>query len=67
MERVAHKVGEIFEYNNVKLQVFEHTRGDIFKCSSCYFITKRHPGCDKQRCSPSDRHDRKSVFFELIH
>ena len=64
MER---KIGEIFEYNNVKLQVFEHTRGDIFKCSLCYFITKRHPGCDKQRCSRSERHDRQSVIFKSIH
>ena len=67
MVKIAHKIGEIFEYNNVKLQVFEHARVYIFNCILCYFITKRHPGCNEQLCNPSVRHDRKSVFFKLIH
>lgn len=61
MERVEHKVGEIFEFNDVKLQVFEH--GDVFSCNECYF----RGNCDKQLCLRSERKDGKSVMFKLIH
>lgn len=64
MERVEHKVGEIFEYNNVKLQVSKNE--DEFTCRDCYFI---HKGieCDKQVCLRNERHDRQSVIFKSIH
>lgn len=62
MERVEHKIGEIFEYNNVKLQVIK----DEFTCRDCYFI---HKGidCDKQVCLRDERNDRQSVIFKPIH
>ena len=60
MER---KLGEVFEYNNVKLQVIEQKDG--FSCNDCYFINEGID-CDEQLCLRYDRHDRKSVIFKEI-
>ena len=61
---IEREIGEIFKYNDVKLQVFEH--GDAFKCNECYFV---HRGieCTKQLCLRNQRNDRQSVIFKLIH
>ena len=61
MER---KVGEIFEFKGVKLQVCEH--GDVFRCNECYFV---HRGieCTKQLFLSNQRNDRQSVICKLIH
>ena len=60
MER---KLGEVFEYNNVKLQVIENKDG--FSCNDCYFINEGID-CNGQLCLRCDRHDRKSVIFKEI-
>ena len=60
MER---KLGEVFEYNNVKLQVIEQKDG--FSCNDCYFINEGID-CDEQLCLRCDRDDRKSVIFKEI-
>lgn len=52
MER---KLGEVFEYNNVKLQVIEQKDG--FSCNDCYFINEGID-CNGQLCLRCDRHDR---------
>ena len=59
MER---KLGEVFEYNNVKLQVIEQKDG--FSCNDCYFLNGID--CNEQLCLRMDRHDRKSVIFKEI-
>lgn len=61
MER---KIGEIFKYNNVELQVIKNE--DEFTCRDCYFINKGIE-CDKQVCLRNERHDRQSVIFKPIH
>ena len=61
MER---KIGEVFEYNNVKLQV--NKNNDEFSCRGCYFIDKGSE-CDEQKCLRSEREDRKNVIFEEIN
>ena len=60
MER---KLGEVFEYNNVKLQVIEQKDG--CSCNDCYFINEGID-CNGQLCLRCDRHDRKSVIFKEI-
>ena len=60
---MARKLGEVFEYNNVKLQVIEQKDG--FSCNDCYFINEGID-CDEQLCLRCDRHDRKSVIFKEI-
>ena len=59
MER---KLGEVFKYNNVKLQVIEQEDG--FSCNDCYFLNGID--CNEQLCLRMDRHDRKSVIFKEI-
>ena len=61
MER---KIGEVFEYNNVKLQV--NKNNDEFSCRGCYFIDKGSE-CDEQKCLRPKREDRKNVIFEEIN
>lgn len=53
MER---KLGEVFEYNNAKLQVIENKDG--FSCNDCYFLNEGID-CNEQLCLKMDRHDRK--------
>ena len=53
MER---KLREVFEYNNVKLQVIEQKDG--FSCNDCYFIDEGMD-CNEQLCLRSDRKDKK--------
>ena len=60
MER---KICEVFEYNNVKLQV--NKNNDEFSCRGCYFIDKGSE-CDEQKCLRSEREDRKNVIFKEI-
>lgn len=57
-------IGEIFEYNGVKLKVVE---GDT--CRGCYFrfeIQCIYPLNVRGHCGASDRVDRKNVKFKLI-
>ena len=60
MER---KLGEVFEYNNAKLQVIENKDG--FSCNDCYFLNEGID-CYEQSCLKMDRRDRKSVIFKEI-
>lgn len=60
MER---KLGEVFEYNNAKLQVIENKDG--FSCNDCYFLNEGID-CNEQLCLKMDRHDRKLVIFKEI-
>ena len=59
MER---KVGEIFEYESIKLEVVEN---EEFSCRGCYFLDLRYK-CRQQLCMPFLRKDRKSVVFKLV-
>ena len=60
MER---KLGEVFEYNNAKLQVIENKDG--FCCNDCYFLNEGID-CYEQSCLKMYRHDRKSIIFKEI-
>ena len=64
MER---KVGEVFDFNGVKLQVKD--AGDSCFCYGCYF-NGLHCLCDEMRCPDQagacfriDRTDNKNVIF----
>ena len=59
MER---KVGEIFEYEGIKLEVVET---EDFSCHDCYFLTLRCE-CSQQLCMFYNRKDRKNVVFQLV-
>lgn len=59
MER---KVGEIFEYEGIKLEVVET---EDFSCHDCYFLDLRYK-CHQQLCMPCLRKDRKNVVFQLV-
>ena len=59
MER---EVGEIFEYEGIKLEVVET---EDFSCNGCYFLTLRC-GCSKQLCMCYNRKDKKNVIFQSI-
>lgn len=64
MERA---VGEIFEFEGVKLQVEEVNRETI--CNGCFFSDPEHASCDKPKpdcigyCYGSDRSDDRNVVF----
>ena len=60
MER---KVGEIFEYNGVKLKV---VREDVpFRCEDCYF-QDLDASCEKISCLWRERRDNENVIFKEI-
>ena len=59
MER---KVGEIFEYDDEKLEVVET---EDYSCRGCYFLDLRDECC-QQLCMRYKRKDRKNVVFQLI-
>lgn len=59
MER---KVGEIFEYEGIKLEVVET---EDFSCHGCYFLTLRRE-CSKQLCMRYNRKDKKNVVFKSV-
>ena len=59
MER---KVGEVFEFNGVKLKTL---RDDVFSCKSCYFSRNMNL-CDDMSCMWFERTDNKTVIFEEI-
>ena len=59
MER---KVGEVFEYEGIKLKVVNTEK---FSCFGCYFKSLR----DKywqQHCMRFDRKDKKNVIFQTV-
>ena len=59
MER---EVGEIFEYEGIKLEVVET---EDFSCRGCYFLDLRYK-CHQHLCMPCLRKDRKNVVFKLV-
>lgn len=59
MER---KIGEIFEYNDIKLKVVE-TKD--WSCRGCYFLALRYK-CHQQLCMRFIRKDKKNVIFQAI-
>ena len=59
MER---EVGEIFEYEGIKLEVVET---EDFSCRGCYFLDLRYK-CRQQLCMRFLRKDRKNVVFKSV-
>ncbi len=59
------QVGEVFEYDGVKLKVREKA---VFEgCHDCYFNSKPfYFGCIKAVCLYSGRSDGQNVLFEEI-
>ena len=62
MEKVERKVGEIFEYDDEKLEVVETEK---FSCFGCYFLALRYK-CYKQLCMCYNRKDKKNVIFQTV-
>lgn len=59
MER---EVGEIFEYEGIKLEVVET---EDSSCRGCYFLDLRYK-CRQQLCMRFPRKDRKNVVFKSV-
>ena len=59
MER---KVGEVFEYEGIKLKVEET---EDYSCRGCYFLDLGDK-CYDQICMRSERKDRKNVVFTFV-
>ena len=59
MER---KIGEIFDYEGVKLQAIED---DENGCKGCYF-NYHCSGFVSQNCVPSNRKDRKNIKYKKL-
>ena len=59
MER---EVGEIFEYEGIKLEVVET---EDSSCRGCYFLDLRYK-CRQQLCMRFIRKDKKNVVFKLV-
>ena len=55
MER---KIGEVFEFNGVRLQAVE---AKDLTCNSCYFSNYK---CCYIKCMPLERKDKKNVMFK---
>lgn len=59
------QIGEIFEYNGVKLKV--RKRATFEECCDCYFNHKsRYLECSKAICLFLHRSDKQNVLFEEI-
>ena len=61
MER---KIGEIFEFGGVKLQVVETS--NIHSCNGCYFLDDEQIMCEFRKCLGSERKDGKDVVFQYV-
>lgn len=61
MER---KIGGIFEFEGVKLQVVEAC--DTFSCDGCYFLSNEQNMCKFQKCLKCERNDWESVVFQFV-
>lgn len=59
------KIGEVFEYNGVKLKV--RKKATFEECCYCYFNHKsRYLECSKAICLFLHRSDKQNVLFEEI-
>ena len=61
---MARKIGDIFEFKGVKLQVVEDVDYEM-SCVGCYFLDYDEQ-CGLLKCCASDRKDRKPVKFIKI-
>ena len=61
---MARKIGDIFEFKGVKLQVVEDFDNEM-SCVDCYFLDNDEQ-CVLQKCFDSQRKDRKLVKFIKI-
>lgn len=64
MIRKERKVGEIFEFEGVKLQVVE-TDEYNHSCKGCYFHYSCS-GCGSALCTKNDRSDHKEIIYKKI-
>ena len=62
---MARKIGDIFEFKGVKLQVVESSA--TFSCDGCYFLANEQNVCGFQNCLRCERTDNKSVKFVKIY
>ena len=62
MEKVELKIGEVFEYEGIKLKVIET---EDYSCFGCYFKSLRDK-CWQQHCMRFDRKDKKNVIFQTV-
>lgn len=59
------QIGEVFEYNGVKLKV--RKKATFEGCYDCYFNHKlRHLECSKAICLFLQRSDKQNVYFEKV-
>ncbi len=61
MER---KIGEIFDYNGVKLEVCEEI--ETYSCNYCFFEDKNCYHTITGECCFNKRTDKKCVIFKLV-
>lgn len=62
MEKVELKIGEVFEYEGIKLKVVET---EDYSCRGCYFLDLGDK-CWQQHCMRFDRKDKKNVIFQTV-
>lgn len=58
---MEHKIGDIFEYKDVKLKCIEYYPNDNY-CNDCYFY-QWNSLCAKQKCTSYQRKDKTDVMF----
>ena len=67
MER---KVGEVFEYNGIKLKVVECENVEEFFCGDCFFQSETGDCCVNEKClgycSYEYRKDNKDIIFKRV-
>lgn len=62
-----YNVGEIFEYNNNYLQVFEKNKLQTMNgCWGCCFHDDYFIDCNNNYCLPYERKDNKRVIYKLL-
>ena len=59
---MEYKIGEIFEYEGIKLEVI---KTETYSCSGCYFINLGNK-CYQQVCMCSKREDKNNVIFQFV-
>lgn len=59
---MEYKIGEIFEYEGIKLEV---VKTETYSCSGCYFINLGNK-CYQQVCMCSKREDKNNVIFQFV-
>lgn len=58
------KIGEVFEYNGIKLKVRKMSPWG--ECRKCFFFKEGNVTCGGPKCAAYERKDKNYVYFEKV-